>query len=87
MFNERSVFRQLHAESENGFIVLLLRDVCVRVCVGGMRVHLYFAEESVCVCVCQTGVYKSRLGPWQVYLLMYSCSESKSTDLQTDIVS
>lgn len=25
--------------------------MCACVCVGGMRVHLYFAEESVCVCV------------------------------------
>lgn len=42
MFNESSIFRQVHARSENGFIVLLLRAVCVR---------LHFVKARVCVCV------------------------------------
>ena len=63
------------------------------VCVSVRGQACTFAEVSVfmsvcvCACVCQTGVYKSLLCPRQVYLLMYSCSECKSTDLQTDIVS
>lgn len=76
MFNESSIFRQVHARSENGFIVLLLRAVCVR---------LHFVKA--CACVCQTSVYKSLRCRRQVYVLMYSCSECTSTDLQTDIVS
>lgn len=46
MFNEHSIFKQIHAKSENGFIVLLLRGMCV--CVCGL-VHFYFVEASVCV--------------------------------------
>lgn len=88
MFNECSVFRQVHVKSENGFIVLLLRGMCAFVCVLACTFVLCRSEyECVCVCVCQTSVYKSLRCPGQVYLLMYSCSECTSTDLQTHFVS
>ena len=86
MFNERSIFRRVHAKPENGFIVFLSRRMCVEACTfvlcGSKCVYV-----CVCVCVCQASVYKSMRCPGQVYLLMYSCSECTSTDLQTDIVS
>lgn len=69
MFNECSIFTQVHAKSENGFIVLLLR-ACV-------FVHLYIVECNVC----QTGVYKGLQCPRQVYALIYSCSECTNTPL------
>lgn len=83
MFNERSIFRQPHAKPENGFIVFLLRKMCVCVCKRQACTFVLCRSK----CVCQPGVYKSLLCPRQVYLLMYSCSECKSTDLQTEVVS
>ena len=51
MFNESSIFRQVHAKTENGFVVLLWKVVCVCVCVCVWEcklVHLYFeSAESV----------------------------------------
>lgn len=49
MFNERSIFRQLLAKSENGFIVLLLKGGCVRVCRGQTCTFVLCRSECVCV--------------------------------------
>lgn len=67
MFNESSIFRQVHAKRENGFVLFWngMRRACV-LCVGE--------------CLkCQICVYKSLQCPEQEYLLIYSCSEHKQT--------
>lgn len=47
MFNEYAIFRLVHAKSENGFIVLLLKGACVCVCREACSVVL---TRSKCVC-------------------------------------
>lgn len=68
MFNEHSIFKQVHAKSENGFIVLLLRGMCVCMCVC---VGLYISTLWKRVCVSDQCLQESAVSQTSVSINVF----------------